>query len=453
MAGKGAARVIRRLGRGGGTSLPGMIARRIDPEVLETIAQRRQVPIVAITGSNGKTTTARFAAALLRGEGLVANYDPTGSNLVQSVTSLAVSVADLRGRLPDGVLIAEVDEGALPVVAREVRPRTVLVTNLLRDQLDRYGELHAVANAIAGVARAMAPDSAFVFNADDPMVAGMALDAKMRQVRFGLDLDHSTDRITRAADTIRCPRCRSDLVYRQVYLSHMGAYGCPQCGFARPELDVAVTALQTRGIAETRLTVRLSSGEIHLVVPQSGVHIAYDVAGALAILVGLGIEPAHAAESLASVGPAFGRLEQIRAGDRRIILGFAKNPTSYNTTLHTLATANEPRQLLVAASNTLVDGEDFAWLWDVDFESVAQGVERVTASGTRADELANRLKYAGVDADRVVIVEDRRTALNEALAAVGPKGTLTIVAGYTPTVELREEMHRRGWVRRTWETS
>jgi UDP-N-acetylmuramyl tripeptide synthase len=333
-----------------------------------------------------------------------------------------------------------------------VRPDALLVTNLLRDQLDRYGELYAVAGAIGTVARTMAPDAAFVFNADDPLVADMALDVKIRQVRFGLDLDHSTDRVTRAADTIRCPRCRSDLVYRQVYLSHMGAYGCPQCGFARPELDVAVTALQTRGIAETRLTVRLSSGEIHLVVPQSGVHIAYDVAGALAILVGLGIEPAHAAESLASVGPAFGRLEQIRAGDRRIILGFAKNPTSYNTTLHTLAAANEPRQLLVAASNTLVDGEDFAWLWDVDFESVAQGLDRVTASGTRADELANRLKYAGVDPDRVVIVEDRRTALNSALSAIGPEGTLTIVAGYTPTVELREELRRRGWVGRTWET-
>ncbi len=452
IAGKSVGWVIRRLGRGGGTSLPGMIARRIDPDLLETIAQRRPVPIVAVTGSNGKTTTVRFTAALLRGEQVVASYDSTGSNLVQSVTSLALKVADLRGRLPQGVLLAEVDEGALPTIAREVHPSVVVVIDLFRDQLDRYGELYAVANAIAGVAYSMAPDAVWVSNVDDPLVAGMAKDVTARQVTFGLELDRSTDRITRAADTIRCPRCQSGLVYRQVYLSHLGDYNCPSCGFARPTADVAVTAFEARGGAETRLTARLPSGAIDLVVPQAGVHIAYDVAAALAVMVALGVEPTHAAESLASVGPAFGRLEHIQAGDRRIVLGFTKNPTSYNTTLTTLAASDEPRQLLVAVSNTRVDGEDFAWLWDVDFESVAGRLERVTASGTRADELANRLKYAGVDPARVAIVPDHRQALDAALAAVGPGGTLTILAGYTPTVALRGEMHRRGWVRRIWET-
>lgn len=452
MAGKSVGWVIRRLGRGGGTSLPGMIARRIDPDLLETIMRRRQVPVVAITGSNGKTTTVRFTAALLRGEQVVANYDPTGSNLVQSVTSLAVKVADLRGRLPRGVLLAEVDEGALPTIAREVHPGVVLVIDLFRDQLDRYGELYAVADAIAGVANTLPPDAVWVSNVDDPLVAGMAMKVAARQVTFGLDLNRSTDRITRAADTIRCPRCQSGLVYRQVYLSHLGDYGCPSCGFARPSPDVAITEFEMRDGVETRLTARLPSGAIDLVIPQAGVHIAYDVAAALAVMVALGVEPAHAAESLASVGPAFGRLEKIQAGDRKIVLGFAKNPTSYNTTLMTLATSDEPRQLLVAASNTLVDGEDFAWLWDVDFESVAHRVERVTASGTRADELANRLKYAGVDPARIAIVPDQRQALDEALAAVGPGRTLTVLAGYTPTVELRNEMQRRGWVRRIWET-
>ncbi len=452
VVGKTTGWIIRRLGRGGGTSLPGRVARAIDPDLLETIVGRRPIPIVAVTGSNGKTTTVRFAAALLRGEQVVASYDSTGSNLVQSVTSLALRVADLRGRMPHGVLLAEVDEGALPTIAREVQPRVVVVMDLFRDQLDRYGELYAVANAIAGVANGMAPDAVWVSNVDDPLVARMAKDVTARQVTFGLELDRSTDRITRAADTIRCPRCQSDLAYRQVYLSHLGDYRCASCGFARSKADVAVTAFETRGGAETRLTVKLPSRSIDLVIPQAGVHIAYDVAAALAIMVALGIEPAHAAESLASVKPAFGRLEQIQAGDRRIVLGFTKNPTSYNTTLATLATSNEPSHLLAAVSNTLVDGEDFAWLWDVDFESAASRLERVTVSGTRADELANRLKYAGVDPARVAIVPDYRKALDVALGAVGPGGTLTILAGYTPTIELRDEMHRRGWVRRIWET-
>jgi len=282
-------------------------------------------------------------------------------------------------------------------------------------------------------------------------VAGLAADRPGPRVTFGLALDHDTDRITRAADTIRCPRCRADLAYDHVYLSHMGAWHCPACGWARPPLDVAVTALEVRGLAETAFTVRTPTGDLHLTIPQAGVHIAYDAAAAIAICIGLGVPLDGAAAALASVGPAFGRLEQIHAGERRIVLGFAKNPTSFNTTLRSLAAEGLPRQLLVAASNTLVDGEDFAWLWDVDFEGAAANVERVTVSGLRADELANRLKYAGVSPGRLTIVPDRPAALDAALAGIPPGGTLTILAGYTPTIELREEMHRRGWVDRYWE--
>jgi UDP-N-acetylmuramyl tripeptide synthase len=151
------------------------------------------------------------------------------------------------------------------------------------------------------------------------------------------------------------------------------------------------------------------------------------------------------------VGPAFGRLERVTAGEREIVLGFAKNPTSYNATLRALASEELPRQLLIAVSNTLVDGEDFGWLWDVDFESMVPRLETVTVSGLRADELANRLKYAGLDPVKMTVVEERVPALDRALAAAPPGEPLTIVAGYTPTIELREEMRRRGWVGRYWE--
>ena len=179
-------------------------------------------------------------------------------------------------------------------------------------------------------------------------------------------------------------------------------------------------------------------------------HIAYDAAGAIAILVGLGVPLDHAVESLASVGPAFGRLEKIDADGRSIVLAFAKNPTSYNTTLRALATEGEPRQLLIAASNTLVDGEDFGWLWDVDFETMAPKVERAVVSGTRADELANRLKYAGVSAGKMTVVEDRTDALEAALHGLPPDRRLVVLSGYTPLIELRNEMRRRGWTGRYW---
>ena len=441
----------RLLGRGGGTSLPGMVARRVDPDILDALVRRHGVPAVAITGSNGKTTTARFTTALLRGEGLAVRQNAAGANLSQGVTTLAVGSADLRGRLPDAVIVAEVDEGALPRIAPELAPRAVLVTNLVRDQLDRFGELYAVADAIESVGRTLPPSAAWVVNVDDPLVASLEPAEHARRITFGFDLEGSTDRITRAADTIRCPRCRHDLEYARVYLSHMGDYRCPGCGFGRPPLDVAVTALSIAGLGATSFTVRAGDRSLELRIPQAGVHIAYDAAGAIAILLGLGIEPSHAAGALAGVMPAFGRLERIDAAGTPVILGFAKNPTSYNTTLRALDTDAEPRHLLVAASNTLVDGEDFAWLWDVDFESVAGRVEDVVVSGTRADELANRLKYAGVDPGRMTMIEERRAALDAALANVPGGDRLTILAGYTPTIELREEMRRRGWVGRYWE--
>jgi len=451
VAGKSAAAASRLSGRGGGTSLPGLVARRVDPGVLAALVGDQGIPVVAITGSNGKTTTARFTAALFRAAGLPVVHNSAGANLVQGVTSVAVTAADLRGRVPQTVMVSEVDEGALPLIAHEIRPRAVLVTDLFRDQLDRYGEIYAVADAFETVARDLPAESALCLNADDPIVAGLAPGRDGPRVTFGLALDHDTDRITRAADTIRCPRCRANLAYDHVYLSHMGAWRCPACGLARPPLDVAVTAVEVHGLEATSLTVRTPVGDLELRIPQPGIHIAYDAAAAIAICIGIGVPLDGAAQALASVGPAFGRLERVQAGERRIVLGFAKNPTSFNTTLRALAGEGLPRQLLVGASNTLVDGEDFAWLWDVDFESAASGVERVTVCGLRADELANRLKYAGVDPGLMTIIEDRPAALDAALAGIPPGGTLTILAGYTPTIELREEMRRRGWVGRYWE--
>lgn len=446
--GKLAGRLSRWLRRGDGTSLPGLIARRIDPRVLAKVVHDQGTPVIVVTGSNGKTTTSRMLTALLRAEGVAARSNWSGANLEQGVTTLAVDAADFRGRISAAVLVTEVDEGALRRVVPELAPKAVLALDLFRDQLDRYGELHAVSDALEAIARALPPDAAWIVNADDPLVAFLAPERTERRVTFGLDLDRSTDGITSAADSIRCPRCRAGLVYDRVYLSHLGDYACPACGLSRPRLDVAVTALELTGIAETNLTVRVPTGELVLRIPQAGVHVAYDAAAALAVMVGLGIAPDHAEAALADVKPAFGRLEVAQVGDRRIVLGFVKNPTSYNTTLHALAGADEPRQLLIAASNTPVDGEDFAWLWDVDFGPAAGLLERVTVSGTRADELANRLKYAGVGSHSIAVVADRRRAFETALAGTLPGRQLTILAGYTPMLELRALMHERGWVGR-----
>ena len=451
-AGKSVARTSRLLGRGGGASLPGMVARRIDPQVLARLIAAQPVRAVGVTGSNGKTTTSRLAAALLRGEGHAVAHNAAGANLIQGVTSLAVNAATVSGTLPIDIFLAEVDEGALLQVAPEMSLEVLVVTSLFRDQLDRFGEIYALAGAIESVAVTLEPEATVIVNGDDPMVADMAHDRTGRRLTFGVEVAESFDRISGAADSIRCPRCRGDLRYDHVYLSHLGSYRCDNCGYGRPSLDVAVTEIHVQGLQATDCTVRTPVGEYQLSIPQAGVHVAYNAAAALAICYALNIPVPHASASLASVQPAFGRMEHIHAAGCDMVVAFAKNPTSFNTTLRTLDRAGEPRHLLTAFSNTLVDGEDFGWLWDVDLESIADRLQHVTVSGLRCDELATRLKYAGVPAERMTVVPDRPAALDHALARLPAGERLSIVSGYTPTIEFRQEMFRRGWVQRYWRT-
>jgi len=348
--------------------------------------------------------------------------------------------------------VAEIDEAALRLAAPEVVPRVLVVTNVFRDQLDRFGEIYAVAGVIDKVAQGLDAQAVLVVNADDPMVCDLAPQRPGRRITYGLELGHDLDRLSSAADSIRCPRCRSELEYAHVYLSHLGEYHCPSCGFSRPPLDVAVTKVEIDGLRGTRCTVRIPDGQLELSIPQAGVHIAYDAAAAVAGALALGVALDHGESALQGLRPAFGRLEVIDAGECEIVLSFAKNPTSFNTTLRTLAEAGEPRHLLVAVSNTRVDGEDFGWLWDVDFEGVVPRLVDVTVSGLRGDELATRLKYAGLDESRMTVVDELDAALNRALDETPNGERLVVLAGYTPTIQLRELMQRRGWVGRYWQT-
>jgi UDP-N-acetylmuramyl tripeptide synthase len=449
-AGKCAATASRLLARGGGTSLPGMVARRVHPGVLRDLVGAAGIPAVAITGSNGKTTTARFTAALLRGEGRTVAHNAAGANLQQGVTTLAVDSATFGARLTTDIFLAEVDEGALLQVAPEIRPRVLVVLNIFRDQLDRFGEIYAVARAIESVAEKLSADSTLVVNADDPLVARMVEDGSGKRITFGFDVPHTFDRITSAADTIRCPRCRVDLQYDQVYLSHLGAYRCDNCGLARPPLHVAVTEVAVDGLQATTCTIRTPDGELRLRIPQAGVHVAYNAAAAVAVCYALGVHVPHAEGSLAGVRTAFGRMQLIEAEGREIVLAFAKNPTSFNAMLRTLGAVDEPRHLLTSFSNTLIDGEDFGWLWDVDFESAAAHLDRVTVCGLRSDELATRLKYAGVDPKQIMVIDDQNQALDDALEALPPGQRLSVISGYTPTIQFSEQMRKRGWVERYW---
>lgn len=439
---------------GGGTSLPGMIARRIDPNVLKSVVGASKAKKIVITGSNGKTTTARMTAAIADASGRRVSQNRTGSNLLQGVTSVAVNFADLFGRMDSDVLLFEIDEGTIPLAVPEIQPDVVVITNIFRDQLDRYGELYAVANALNAMLETLPESATILLNGNDPQVANFGQNAKAKRVFFGLETTEiGTPVPEQSADIIRCVRCQEDLLYEVAYMSHLGIYRCPNCGYTLPKLDIAATSvkLAADGEGPTHVTYRTPQGLIELDIPLPGLHNVYNTAAALGAAMAAGFETDKVQTAMSGLRPAFGRLEKIQAGDKTIYLTFVKNPTSFNLMLRLIAQHAGGKHLLLAASNTVVDGEDFAWLWDVEVEEVAESILDVVCSGNKAEELAMRLKYAEVPVNKITLIQDRESALDIALQRVEPNGTLYILCGYTPTHEFRRIMQKRGWVKHFWE--
>jgi lipid II isoglutaminyl synthase (glutamine-hydrolysing) len=452
-AGKGSGAAGRLLSIGGGTSLPGAVARRIDPLVLQKVATASKAHKAVITGSNGKTTTCRMLAALAQAAGASVAQNRSGSNLLQGVTSVAVREADLRGRVDARLLLLEVDEATMRRVAPEVAPDLVLITNVFRDQLDRFGELYSMARMLEASIEALPAHASVVLNGDDPLVASFAPHAQARRLYFGVRAEGVGVEIPEhAADSIRCVHCQHALTYRRAYLSHLGDYECRGCGSRRPDLDIAVTRVHVSPDGGSDITVETPAGTMQVRVPLPGLHNVYNAAAALAGAFALGmLETRSTRSALADLRPAFGRLEEISADGRRTVLSFVKNPASYNATLRQVLPRPGRKHVLAAHSNTVVDGEDFAWLWDVDLEQLVPDLASLVVSGTRAAEVALRMKYAGANLSDIRVIPGRQAALDTALARIPPGEPLYILAGYTPMREFRQIMQRRGWVQPFWE--
>jgi len=439
---------------GGGSSLPGMIARRIDPNVLKSTVGTSKAKKIVITGSNGKTTTARMTAAIADASGRRVSQNRTGSNLLQGITSVAVNFADVFGRMDSDVLLFEIDEATIPLAVPEIQPDVVVITNIFRDQLDRYGELYAVANALNSMLVDLPESATILLNGNDPQVANFGVNAKAKRLFFGLEtMEIGTPVPEQSADIIRCIHCNHDLVYTVAYMSHLGIYRCSNCGYTLPKLDIAATSvkLASDGEGPTHVTLRTPQGSMELDLPLPGPHNVYNLAAAIGAAMAAGFEMDKAQTALGSIRPAFGRLEKIQAGDKTIYLTFVKNPTSFNLMLRLIAQHTGQKHLLLAASHTVVDGEDFAWLWDVELEEMADTILDAVCSGNKPEELAMRLKYAEVPVSKISIIPDREAALDAALKKVEPGGTLYIMSSYTPTQELRRIMQKHGWVKHFWE--
>jgi UDP-N-acetylmuramyl tripeptide synthase len=433
----------RRTGRGG-TSLPGKLLLRLQPDAIARLSAPLPGGSAVISATNGKTTTAAMVASIFERRGTRLVHNRAGANMAGGV---ATALLDARGRGDLGLF--EVDEFWLGAVVDQLRPRALLLANLFRDQLDRYGELETIADRWAEVVDgAAAGGTRMVLNADDPLVADLGRDLD-DAVLFGVeDTSLALPGLQHAADSKHCRRCGSPYVYDAILLGHLGHYRCPTGDAARPEPSVAARDVVLDGVRAAAFTLSTPEGERRVTLPLPGLYNVYNALAAAALAGVLGAPLDDVVAGLEAVAPAFGRAETVTLGDRALTLLLIKNPAGANEVLRTLLLEPGEHDLLGVLNDNVADGRDVSWVWDADFELLAGRVRRVTCAGTRAAELAVRLKYAGVDDARIVVRPDLEQALDDARAH--GDGPLYALPTYTAMLALRGLLADRGVARSSW---
>jgi UDP-N-acetylmuramyl tripeptide synthase len=439
-----AGRLSRLAGAGGGTTVPGKLLWKLDPGAIDRLAARLPLGSAVVSATNGKTTTAAMAASILGGR-LKLAHNRAGANLMSGVASTLI---DARGA---ELGLFEVDEAALPEVVGRLRPGAVCLGNLFRDQLDRYGELEHVAERWRASVHRLPATTALAVNGDDPQVGDLARERTGALV-FGLD-DPRVARpsLQHAADSKYCIRCGTPYEYAAAYVGHLGDYRCPACGHARPQLDVAARELELNGLESVAFTLVAPAGGRRVELRVPGLYNVYNALAAASLALTLGASLDEIASGLGSFSAAFGRFERIAVGDRGVLMLLIKNPAGANEAVRTIVDGAAPTVAVVALNDAIADGRDVSWIWDVDFEPLLEGLDRLVATGERAAELALRFKYGGLNADAIDVVPSLERALDRGLELVPAGGELVVLPTYTAMLALRKIVADRGFARPYWE--
>jgi UDP-N-acetylmuramyl tripeptide synthase len=398
---------------GAGATWPGEVALRLSPVILRTLSKRLNKGTILIVGTNGKTTTSLMIKRILEAEGGRVVHNGSGANLLNGVVSALVTI---RGQKDWGVF--EIDENVLPIVLQYITPTYIVLLNLFRDQLDRYGEVDAIAEKWKKALLSLDEKTTVIANADDPLITAICENLQAKKLYIGLEnpaLYRKT--MQHATDTIYCPKCGTRLTYGGIYYSHLGKWSCGSCGFTHPD-------------------VTLSMNDYHSSI--EGIYNNYNAISAAAVGESLNIEGSHIQESLAGFAPAFGRMEQMIVREHNVRIVLSKNPTGFNESLQTYLTSKSVGPLLILLNDRIPDGTDVSWIWDVDFELLDGQKRNITVSGDRAYDMAVRIKYALHDMKRVTVTDATNSALDVALSTIKPNETLWILATYSAMLDVRK---------------
>ncbi len=396
---------------GAGATWPGEVALRINPRILRILSENAK-HIILITGTNGKTTTVKMIETILKPTGMRVCRNASGANLDNGLVSAFLTDMKLTQKFRSDYFVFEVDEATLPNILKDMTTEIIVLTNLFRDQLDRYGEVDTVAEKWLIALGAVEHRTNVIVNADDPYLAFIGSKLQVKVKYFGLeDPSLFLSKMQHATDTIYCPNCGTRLTFGGVYYSHLGKWACGNCSFVPPKEDITSADFDS---------------------PLEGVYNKYNTLAAALVTETLGVSRSDIRKALIHFTPAFGRMETVIVDGKRIKILLSKNPTGFNESLRTVALSQDKGPVLLVLNDRIPDGRDVSWIWDVDFEEY-RNFPNYFVSGDRGLDMALRLKYAGI---RTEIIQN----IVDALSRVNEHEVLWVLPTYSAMLDVRKTL-------------
>ena len=442
-----------------GSSLPGRAALKIDPHIIAPLAAQVRRGIIVTCGTNGKTTTNNLLCSALEAQGFCVVSNRLGANMMEGVAAALATAANPLGHLNADYACLEIDEASSAHVLHYLQPDYMILTNLFRDQLDRYGEIDLTMKALEKAIR-LAPDMTLVINGDDPLTAYLSKKSGHRIVSFGVSErvgenaqervpekrssendsqaeSSENDSLTGSSGEVRegrfCENCGAPLQYDFYHFSQLGIYRCPSCGFQRPSINY--DAYGVRLSPELSFDIKESgAAPVRISAPLTGFYNVYNILAVYSVLREMNLPVDTLEKVLHDFKPQFGRGEVFHVGEQahqKVLLNLAKNPAGFNQNISAMLQDRSPKDLIIVINDNAQDGRDVSWLWDVDFDRLADDTIRsITVSGLRALDMQLRLKYVEIASDVAPTVE---AAIDRYLAA--GCDNLYVLVNYTALYE------------------
>ena len=423
----------------GATAAPGVLALKLDPQLISKLCSKISNGSVIISGTNGKTTTARLTFDTLSKDYKII-HNRQGSNLMRGIASALVAKTTISGKVLGDLAIWETDEATLTEAIKNTAPKTIVLLNLFRDQLDRYGEVETTRKKWQEAISKLPKTTTLILNADDPGIAGFYKFFGGKIIAFGInDSKISITQTTGVLDIKNCPICQNKLIYKTYTFGHLGDYKCSKCDFKKPAAQVVASNLQFYQNLQTSLNIKVANTSYKTKYKLPGIYNVYNVLAATSIATAVKIPPKKIFDSTKNFTPVFGRFQKIEIKDKKIYIFLIKNPTGANEVLKVLS-ATENINLLTILNDNFADGTDVSWIWDTNWETLSQKTKNISISGTRAWDMATRLKYAGFKLSKDSVYEQIESSIKAGINSLSNNGTLIILPTYTALVPVEKSL-------------